>query len=823
MDYDSRKDDGSLVVITEVVDFDRNSGSIVERALFNNRPLILLLCLITTLFLGFEAIHVELNASFTKMIPTQQPFIVNYLNHYEELQSQGNALRIMVQSDHGTIIDAHYLDILKHISDEVYLLPNVNRGFMTSLWTPSTRWEAVTGDGIASGPVIGASYDGSRGQLAIVAQNIARTGQVGQLVSNDFASSRIYVPLLEFDGLTGKPINYGALAHELNGMRDKYAEQGVTLHIIGFAMVVGDMINDLRVILLFFSISLVVAVVMLFWFTRCLRSTVLVVSASLIAVVWQIGIVPLLGYELTPYSVLVPFLVFAIGMSHGAQKMNGVMQDIGRGTHSLIAARYTFRRLFLAGFAALTCDAASFAVLTTIHIDAIRELALLASIGVGILIFTNLIMLPILLSYTGVSKKAAIRSLRNESHALEGTITHPVWSFLDKFTTRRYASAALVAAAILGCVGLYIGRNVQIGDLNRGAPELRQSSQYNRDNAYIIDHYSGGSDTLVVLVDTLTDDCLSYSTVQTLNRLEWQLDQLPQVESTQSVGSFSANLTALVTENSPKWYGILDSQSSLNNLWDYTPRSMANLTCNFDPLYVSLTDHKAATLTTVVNTIQTFISNPANQSPEFKISLAGGNAGIEAATNIVIRHANNVMLLLVYTTVILFCFIVFRSWRAVICATLPLILTSVLAQALMVWLGIGIKVATLPVVALGVGIGVDYALYVLGIVMKQLRSGASLSQAYHRALLFTGKVVLLTGFTLAAGVVTWIFAPIKFQADMGLLLSFMFLWNMLGAMILLPSLAYFLLPPGLFVLPPSDQKFGPSDCKDKVETKVVDC
>jgi predicted RND superfamily exporter protein len=181
------------------------------------------------------------------------------------------------------------------------------------------------------------------------------------------------------------------------------------------------------------------------------------------------------------------------------------------------------------------------------------------------------------------------------------------------------------------------------------------------------------------------------------------------------------------------------------------------------------------------------------------MSLAGGNAGIEAATNIVIEQANRTMLLLVYATVILFCFIVFRSWRAVLCAVLPLVLTSILAQALMVWLHIGVKVATLPVMALGVGIGVDYALYVLGIVMKQLRAGASLSDAYHRTLLFTGKVVLLTGFTLAAGVVTWSFAPIKFQADMGLLLSFMFLWNMLGAMVLLPSLAYFLLPPKVFV------------------------
>jgi predicted RND superfamily exporter protein len=131
----------------------------------------------------------------------------------------------------------------------------------------------------------------------------------------------------------------------------------------------------------------------------------------------------------------------------------------------------------------------------------------------------------------------------------------------------------------------------------------------------------------------------------------------------------------------------------------------------------------------------------------------------------------------------------------VLVAVLPLMLTSVLAEALMVGLGMGVKVATLPVIALGVGIGVDYALYILSVTLAEMRKGKSLSEAYYRALLFTGKVVMLTGVTLAIGVVTWVFSPIKFQADMGLLLAFMFLWNMLGALILLPALAHFLLRP----------------------------
>jgi predicted RND superfamily exporter protein len=737
------------------------------------------------------------NANFNKMIPVHQPFIVNYLAHYDDLQFQGNAIRIAVQANKGTIIDAHYLDVLKHINDQVFLLPGVNRAYMTSLWTPSTRWLAVTPDGLQGGPVIAETYNGSAAQLGLVRQNIQKTGKVGELVSTDFSSSMIYVPLLDTDS-TGKPLDYGQLARQLDTIRHNFAGQGVTLHIVGFAMVVGDLINGIDKILLFFTAALLIAGAMLFWYTRCWRSTLLVITASLVAVIWQLGLLPLLGFDLNPYSVLVPFLVFAIGMSHGAQKMNGVMQDIGRGIAPLVAARYTFRRLFLAGLAALTCDAISFAVLMTIRIEAIRELALIASLGVAILIFTNLIMLPMLLSYTGVSRAAAIRSLRGEAARDAGAASHPLWKFLDLFTQRRYALTAIAGAMLLGATGLYIGRNVQVGDLDQGAPELRQNSQYNQDNAYIIGHYTNASDTLVVMVDTPPGDCLAFNTVQTLDDLEWRLDQIPQVQSTWSLGSFTQMATMLITENAPKWYAILKNQSAINDFSPFIPRALENINCTFVPVYVSLTDHKAGTLSAVVDSVQSFIADPAHQSDDYKISLAGGNAGIAAATNIVIAQANAQMLYLVYAAVIIFCFITFRSWRAVLCAVLPLMLTSALAQALMVWLGIGTKVATLPVIALGVGIGVDYALYVLSIVLKQLRQGATLSQAYHHTLLFTGKVVLLTGATLAAGVGTWAFAPIKFQADMGLLLSFMFIWNMLGALILIPALAVFLLPPSVF-------------------------
>ncbi len=773
-------------------DFDPRSGSLIERLLFNHRLAVVLLCLLTTLLLGWQASKLELNASFEKSIPAGHPYIANYLTHQKDLSGLGNAVRIAVANPKGTIYEASYLDTLRQLSDEVFLLPGVARNQMKSLWTPTTRWVGVTEDGLEGGPVIPDGYDGSAASLQKLQANIARSGEIGQLVALDARSSVIYVPLLAKDA-EGRVLDYAQFAQRLEALRTRYEAQGVTVHVTGFAKIVGELIDGVRAVLAFFALAVLIATAMVFWYTRCVRSTALVVAASLVAVVWQLGLLPLLGYTLDPYSILVPFLVFAIGMSHGAQKMNGIMQDMGRGMHKLVAARFTFRRLFLAGLTALVADAVGFAVLLVIDIQSIRELAIAASIGVGVLIFTNLILLPILLSYTGVAPKAAERSLRAEAAAASGGQGPRLWALLDRFTQRGWATLAVIAAAVLGVAGFAMSTQLKIGDLDPGAPELRADSRYNRDVAFLNAAYGASSDVLAVMVQTPPGQCSQYATLNKVDALEWQLRQLDGVESTSTLALLNRRVLAGLNEGNPKWGEFLPNQDMLNTVTAGAPRGLYNDACSLLTLYVYLRDHKAETLSRVVDHVEAFAQ--VNDTQEVKFQLAAGSAGIEAATNIVVKKAWVQMLLLVYGAVLLLCLVTFRSWRAVVVAVLPLVLTSFLAEALMVALGMGVKVATLPVIALGVGIGVDYALYILSVTLAQLREGRSLSQAYHRSLLFTGKVVMLTGVTLAIGVITWVASPIKFQADMGVLLAFMFLWNMLGALVLLPALAHFLLQP----------------------------
>ncbi|HTP98700.1 MAG TPA: MMPL family transporter [Casimicrobiaceae bacterium] len=798
-----------MPVVRDLADFDRNSGNILERLVFNNRMAMLVVCAIVTLALGyFAATRLVLNASFEKMIPQSQPYIKNYLTYQKDLRGLGNAVRVVVENPNGDIFDPEYLEALKQINDELAVTPGVDRAWVKSLWMPAVRWTEVTEEGFRGGPVMPPSYDGSPASMEQLKQNVARAGILGSLVANDMKSTMIFVPLLDKEPGTGKRIDYHGLSKVLEEkIREKYelaravdavaakAPARVKVHVIGFAKLIGELIDGLIKVMMFFAAAALIATAIIYAYTRCIRSTALVIACSLVAVVWQLGLVALFGFELDPFSILVPFLVFAIGVSHGAQKMNGIMQDIGRGTHKLVAARYTFRRLFLAGLTALLADAVGFAVLMVIDIPVIKELAITASIGVAVLIFTNLLLLPVLLSYTGVSAKAAERSLKEEREETRGRGLGRIWLFLDRFTTRRWAIGAIAVSAVLAAAGFAVSTQLSIGDLDPGAPELRRDSRYNLDNAYITGHYALSSDQFAVIVKTERDGCLKYETLIEADRLAWALRQVPGVQTTVSLADSVRQITAGSFEGSPKWLTLNRNQDVLNFAGQQTSVNnpdLFNIECSVMPVIAYLSDHKAETLDRVVDAALAFAEQ--HDDKDRKFLLAAGTAGIEAATNIVVKQANRTMLLYVYAAVIVLCFVTFRSWRAVVVAVVPLAITSILCEALMVMLGMGVKVATLPVIALGVGIGVDYALYLLSVQLAQQRRGVPLTEAYKNAVQFTGKVVALVGITLAAGVITWAFSPIKFQADMGILLTFMFLWNMIGALVLIPALSHFLLP-----------------------------
>ena len=771
-----------------------NPAAVLERLIFNNRPAVILLCIIISAFLFWNAAQVRPETSFEKMIPLKHPYIETMLEHRNDLANLGNSVRISVENTQGDIFDKDYMETLRQISDEAFYIPGVDRSGVRSLWSPNVRWTEVTEQGFAGGDVIPQTYDGSAASLEELRSNILKSGQVGRLVGNNFKSSIVEIPLLEEfpdpnDQSRLIKLDYQAFSHSLEEkIREKYQLQNpnVKIHISGFAKKVGDLIDGLFGVALFFAVAIGITFVLLLWFTKCMKSTVAVLFTTLVAVGWQLGLLHLMGFGLDPYSMLVPFLVFAIGISHGVQKINGIAMASGTALDSLTAARVAFRQLFVPGLVALSSDAVGFITLLLIDIGVIRELAMGASVGVAVIILTNLIFLPVLISYIGISKKAVVVS--RDKAARE----NPFWRLIANFASPKVAPISIGIALCALVFGLWYGQNLKIGDLDQGAPELHADSRYNLDNDFMIHNYSTSSDVLVVMVKTPSEGCSSYNTLKAMDDLSWRMENTPGVQSVVSMVTVSKQVIKGMNEGSLKWETLSRNQHVLNNSIARAD-SLYNSDCSLAPLLVFLEDHKAETLTTAVAAVEDFAAQ--NNTDEHQFLLAAGNAGIEAATNDVISSSETMMLIAVYSAVIIMCLITFRSFVATACVILPLVLTSVLGNALMAWVGIGVKVATLPVIALGVGIGVDYGIYIYSRLETFLRMGMPLQEAYYQTLKSTGKAVLFTGVCLAIGVATWMFSAIKFQADMGLMLTFMFLWNMFGAIWLLPALARFLIKP----------------------------
>ena len=774
----------------------------LERLIFSHRPLLLVLFLLATIFFAYQTAGLRPDASFEKMIPMEHPFVQAFMKHRADLSAAGTTIQVAVEHTSGDIFNPEYLDLLQKVKDEVLYLPGVDRNRMRSLWTPNVRWVEVTELGFEGDKVIDANYDGSERAMTQLRQNILRSGEVGRLVANDYRSSIVQAPLIDINPTSGEPLDYWGLSKALEtDIREKYerlsvdanGEPTVRIHIIGFAKVIGDLLDGITAIFIFAIITLLITSILLFLYTRSLRGTLSPLLCSIIAVIWQLGLLTTMGYGLNAYSILIPFLVFAIGVSHGVQIVNAMLGESVAGHDRLTSSRRAFRSLYVPGMTALVSDAIGFITMVMIPIQVIKDLGIAASVGVAVIVLTNLVLLPIMMSYLGVTKKTVEHHRKNQ----EGSARTTAWHILSNLASKKVARVSIVLAAIGFAIGIYGGQNLKIGDLDPGAPELHPDSRYNLDNEFITDNYSTSSDIMVVMVETAPQECTLYKNVELVDRFIWHMQNVPGVNSAMAATEISKLVAAGYNEGNLKWATINRNQRLLGTTFGQVPTALMNTTCSLLPVALFLNDHKAETLQAVVDSAQAFAAQ--NRQEGIHFALAAGNAGIEAATNQEIAVAQTRMMLLIYGVVCALIFVSFASWRAVICIVVPLALTSFLCQALMAYLGIGIKVATLPVIALGVGVGVDYGIYIYSKLAYFLRRGMNIKEAYYNTLITTGEAVSLTGVMLAVGVATWIWSPIKFQADMGMLLTFMFLWNMVGALWLLPALAHFLIKPEKFV------------------------
>ncbi|MGB5295392.1 MAG: MMPL family transporter, partial [Thermoanaerobaculia bacterium] len=703
-----------------------------------------------------------------------------------------NRVVIAIRARDGDIFSPKFFEVLQQVTDDVFFIPGVDRTRVMSLFTPNVRFTEVVEDGISGGNVIPDDFEPNDEGLGKVRANLLKSAYVGRLVANDFSSALVVASLLEINPTTGERLDYLNVADQLEEVRQKYSnhEVGVEFdyHIIGFAKVIGDIASGVARVVLFFLVAFFITAVFVYLYSQSAKLTLIVVGCSLIAVIWQLGLVTLLGFGIDPMSILVPFLIFAIGVSHGVQMVSAFRAEVYEGSNSLDAARIGFRKLIIPGSIALLSDTIGFITIMLIKIRMIQEMAITASLGVAVIILTDLVLVPVLLSYVTLDEKYETK-LRTRASKMDH-----LWSVLAKVAAPRPAAIIVLVAAALFALGGWKATQIKIGDLHRGVPELRADSQYNIDTEFITKHFSIGVDVITVIVESEPEACTRHDIMTTIDRFEWHMRNVPGVQSVLGIGTVAKIINAGWNEGSLKWRVLPRNPSTMAQAVTYidTSTGLLNSECSVMPVYIYSADHKAETIDRIVSAVKAYQDLHGSEEIEFR--LATGNVGVMAATNETVSTAQFPMLMWIFAAIIVLCLITFRSLRATLCIVLPLALVSILAYALMTILEIGLKISTLPVVALGVGIGVDYGIYIYARLRSILAEGEGLQEAYRDTLRLTGSGVIFTGFTLAMGVATWIFSPLKFQADMGILLTFMFLVNMLGAILLLPALAHWLHP-----------------------------
>ncbi|WP_339773326.1 efflux RND transporter permease subunit [uncultured Paraglaciecola sp.] len=756
----------------------------LESLIFRNRIVVLLVFLVATVFLGYQSSQLRLDAGFTKNIPLNHEYMQNYMKHVNDFGG-ANSILVSVCDTDGDIFNQNFFDTLKDVHDQLFFINGVDRSLVKSLFSSSTRFTEIVEGGFAGGPVIPADFNSSEQRgLDKVSSNIEKAGIVGSLVSDDYQCAMVTAKLLDLDPESGEKLDTLALADQLETqLRGQFESDDISIHIIGFAKMIGDVANGAKDVLVFFAIAIAITAVLVYFFCKSLMLTVLPLLCSIIAVIWQMGLLTLLGFGLDPMSILVPFLVFAIGISHGVQMINSVGKEVTKGSTSFNAAKLAFTTLLIPGGVALLSDTIGFMTLLVIDIGIIRELAITASMGVAVIILTNLLLLPVLMSFVKFSDKYKKKFAGKEDRA------DRFWDWIAACSSPKVAVVILVVTAVLFGFGWMQAQKMKIGDLHAGAPALHESSRYNQDTFLITDKYEISTDYLSILVEATKDACTSYDVMNAIDELQWRMSNIEGVQSAVSLASVAKIINAGYNEGNAKWRVLPRNQQTL--VQDIarvdTSSGLLNGDCSVMPIILFMKDHKAETINRVVEAVKEYRVD--FETPELQFKLASGPIGVMAAQNEAVDESQNPMMLYVFGAVILLCLISFKSLRATLAVVIPLYVVSVLAQALMTYLQIGLTVSTLPVIALGVGIGVDYGIYILSTMNHKLKAGMPVRQAYFEALKERGSAVLFTGATLAVGVSTWVFSSLKFQMDMGILLTFMFIVNMMGAIIVLPALA----------------------------------
>lgn len=756
----------------------------LEAWLFANPRKVLVAILLLTLMFALRIPALKVYTDFANLLPQKHPYIELH-NSIKDSFGGANVLVVGIAFEDGDIFSNANLATIDRVTQAVDSLPGVNHNLVSSVTHRNSRkiWLTEVGS-INSVPYFEAQDTPySDEQLQAMRADVAANPRIyGPLVSSDFKMALVKAQLIEGQ------LDYETTFAQLQALREAETRAGVTLYATGQPVLVGWAYTYMEQILQIFIFTVLIMLALLVFNFRRAYGVLIPMGGVLISTVWGLGIISLLGFNLDPLGLVIPFLIAARAMSHGVQLVERYYAEVHEFENSADAARATFRSLFRPGSLGVLTDAVALSLIAVGSIALNTKLGIYASLWASTVILTVLIGVPLLLSILPAPRKTQARQtlLRRVSVGCAMAISRPGMAW-----------ASLGIALLLVVTGLFAASKVRIGDSEPGSPILYPHHDYNVSSKEVNDRFPGSEELYIVAEHADKGGLKQPEVLRALQDLQADMLGDPAVGGSKGLPDLIKQVNRLMHNDDPRWFQIPHDADYVGGLmftymasspipgalneFNDTDDRIANLVFYYK-------DRQGETIRRAIHLAEQWIAANEGRVEGLTIRLAGGTLGVAAAMNESAFETNLIVLPLVFLLIFAFVMLFYTSLHAGLLMMMVMLFATVLTYAYMGLAGLNIDINTVPVIAVGIGIGIDYSIYMMARIREEMARTTDLVAAVRHAITTTGMAISFTALTLMAGVIMWvILSDLRFQSDAALLLCVMIVINAIAAMLLVPS------------------------------------
>lgn len=761
----------------------------VELCIRRRVAVVAILGLITA-FMAYHAAHVVIRTDLDDLTPRGHEYVrVN--EQFKQGFGGSNVVSIMVEAQSGDIFNVALLAKVQKITQQLQQVDAVNQFQIISLASKKLKDIRGSTDGIDFKPLMWPRLPNGPQEMAALRESVLNNPLVlGAYVSRDLKSTLVTVDF--YDHLVDNKRVFQQVMEIAAAARG----DGVNVRVVGSPILFGWVNFYLVETLYIFIATIALLVVLLFITARTWRGTLLPLLAGVMSAIWSLGAARLIGFNVDPLVIVVAFLITARCISHSVQLVTRFDDEIAAGAPNAgAAATASMLTLFKPGMLGVIADAGCMIVVLFTPIALMHKVAIIGTIWVATISVSAVILTPVLLSW--------VRKPHAYAHGLDvAPMLQKVLNVCIVVATSRWRFGVLASALAVFVVSGVYAFSLTVGDANPGSPILWQDAEYNQDAEAINTQFQGSDRMFVVFAGDRPNALKEPDVLQNISQFQKFMAAQPEVGGSLSLTDVYPIVQKTLRESNPRYQEMGRSAGDNGELMymlasGSDPGDMARLT---DPQFqhgsvtLFFRDHKGDTIRTAIARIKDYVRENPVEGGHYL--LAGGIVGVLAAVNEVLLAGQIESIALALLVLIVCCAVAYRSTVAGMFFMAPVVLSNTLTFSFMVANGIGMNINTLPVAALGIGLGVDYAFYIVDGIKEELHksNGGNLAQAIARSLNSAGRGVLITSSTLIVAVVLWSLSSLRFQAEMGILMAIWLGISSLCALFLMPAMVYIFRP-----------------------------